>query len=67
MASPNEAKKEEKRDEKIRNYQQLYIELQKRRGYMMKVIPLVIGCLGGGVSELKSSIKKILTALLILN
>ena len=59
MACPNEANKEGKRDEKIRKYQQLCFELRERRGYMVKVIPLVIGCLGGGMSELKTSIKRI--------
>ena len=46
MACPNEANKEAKRDEKIRKYQQLCFQLQERRGYMAKVIPLVIECLG---------------------
>ena len=59
MACPNEANKEGKQDEKIRKYQQLCFELRERRGYMVKVIPLVIGCLGGGMSELKTSIKRI--------
>ena len=59
MACPNEANTEGKRDEKIRKYQQLCFELRERRSYMVKVIPLVIGCLGGGMSELKTSIKRI--------
>ena len=59
MACPSEANKEGKRDEKIRKYQQLCFESQERRGYMVKVIPLVIGCLGGGMSELKMSMKRI--------
>ena len=59
MACPNEANKEAKRDEKIRKYQQLFFQLQERRGYMAKVIPLVIGCLGEGMNELKTSIKRI--------
>ena len=63
MACPNEANKEAKRDEKIRKYQQLCFELRERRGYMVKVIPLVIGCLGGGMGELKTSIKRILDSI----
>ena len=59
MACPNEANKAAKREEKIRKYQQLCFELRERRGYMVKVIPLVIGCLGGGMGELKTSIKRI--------
>ena len=59
MACLNEANKEAKRDEKIRKYQQFCFELRERRGYMVKMIPLVIGCLGGGMGELKTSIKRI--------
>ena len=46
MACPNESNKERKREEKIRKYQQLSYELRERRaGYKVKVIPVVIGCL----------------------
>ena len=30
---------------------------------MVKVIPLVIGCIGGGVSELKTNIKRFLDSI----
>ena len=34
------------------------IELRERReGYTVKVIPTVIGCLGGGIKELKVNMK----------
>ena len=59
MACPNEANKEAKRDEKIIKYQQVSFELRERRGYIVKVIPLVIKCLGGGMGELKVSRKRI--------
>ena len=61
MACPNEANKEAKREEKIRKYQQLCFELRERReGYTITVIPTVIGCLGGGMKELKEELRKII-------
>ena len=59
MACPNEANKDAKREEKTRKYQQLCFELRERRGYTVKVIPIIIGCLGGGIKELKASVKSI--------
>ena len=60
MACPNESNKIVKRDEKIRKYQQLCFELRERRkGYRVKVIPLVIGCLGGGMKKLKNDIREL--------
>ena len=48
MACPNEANKTVKQVEKIRNYQQLSYKLLKRRPkFMVKVVPIVIGCPGG--------------------
>ena len=53
MACPNESNKEKKREEKMRKYQQLCYEIRERRdGYKVKIIPVVIGCLGGGVKRL---------------
>ena len=57
MECPNESNKEAKREEKIRKYQQLCFEL--REGYTVKVIPMVIGCLGGGMKKLKVNMKRI--------
>ena len=60
MACPNELNKEAKREEKFKKYQQLCFELRERReGYTVKVIPMVIGCLGGGMNELKVNMKRI--------
>ena len=60
MACPNEWNKEEKREEKIRKYQQLCYEIRERRnGYKVKVVPAVIGCLGGGMKRLKDDIGKL--------
>ena len=60
MAFPKESNKEAKREEKIRKYQQLCFELRERReGYTVKVIPMIIGCLRGGMKELKVNMKQI--------
>ena len=54
MACPNENNKIAKRDEKIGKYNGLCFELRERReGYTVKVVPTIIGCLGGGMRELK--------------
>ena len=46
--------------DKIRRYGQLCFELRERReGYTVAVIPTIIGCLGGGIKELKESLKRI--------
>ena len=60
MAYPNENNKIAKRDEKIGKYNRLCFELRERRdGYTVKVVPTIIGCLGGGMKELKESIRQI--------
>jgi hypothetical protein len=60
MACPYESNKDGKREEKIRKYQQLCYELRERRdGYKVKVIPAVIGCLGGGMKRLKDDIREL--------
>ena len=62
MACPNESNKDEKRGEKIRKYQQLCFELRERReDFTVKVVPSVIGCLGGGLKRLKEDIKELFT------
>ena len=59
MACPTEANKDVKREEKTRKYQQLCFELREQRGYTVKVTLTVIGCLGGGLKELKANIESI--------
>ena len=55
-----EKNKERKREEKMRKYQQLCYEMRERRnGYKVKIIPLVIGCLGGGMKRLKDDVKEL--------
>ena len=53
--------KVKKREEKVKKYQQLCYEIRERRyGYKVKIIPLVIGCLGGGMKRLKDDVKELL-------
>ena len=60
MACPNESNKEKKREEKMRKYQQLCYEIRERRdGYKVKIIPVVIGCLGGGMKKMKDDVKEL--------
>ena len=58
MVCPNENTKIDKRDEKLAKYNRLCFELRERpEGYTVKVIPTIIGCIGGGTKELKGSIR----------
>ena len=51
---------EEKKNEKRTKYRQLSFELRERRvGYNIVVVPLVIGALGGGVKETIQQIERI--------
>ena len=61
MACPMEFNRMKKRDDKVTKYQQLCFEVRERReGYTVEVIPTIIGCLGGGMKELRTNIKRIL-------
>ena len=45
---------------KIIKYRQLCFELRElREGFTVNVVPTVIGGLGGGIKELKESLKRI--------
>ena len=60
MACPQETNVEEKRNEKRTKYRQLAFELRERRvGYNIVVVPLVIDALGGGVKETIQQIERI--------
>ena len=60
MACPQEINIVEKRNEKQTKYRQLSFELRERRvGYNVVVVPLVIGALGGGVKETIQQIERI--------
>ena len=44
----------------MRKYQQLCYEIRERRdGYKVKIIPVVIDCLGGGMKRLKDDVKEL--------
>ena len=58
MTCPYESNIHEKRIEKLRKYQQLAFEMRGRREqYRVTVVPLVIGCLGGGINQLTKDTK----------
>ena len=56
-ACPNEANKTENKLKKIRKYQKLKELLERRLGFMVKVVPIVIGCLGRGIKQLEEDIR----------
>ena len=61
MACPNEFNKIAKRDKKVAKYNRSCFESREQReGYTVKMIPTIIGCLGGGIKELKENIRQIL-------
>ena len=61
MACSYESNIYERRIKKLRKYQQLAFELHERREqYRVTVVPLVIGCLGGGIKQLTEDIKVLL-------
>ena len=61
MACSNEYNKIGKRDEKFGKYNRLCSELRERReSYTVKAIPTIIGCVGGGMKELKEIFRQIL-------
>ena len=54
MVFPNEYNKITKQDEKIGKCNRSCFELRERQErYTVKVFPTIIGCLGGGMKELK--------------
>ena len=60
MACPQEINIVEKRNEKQTKYRQLAFDLRERRvGYNIVVVPLMIGALGGGVKETIQQIERI--------
>jgi hypothetical protein len=55
MACPMEDGIDRKGKEKLQKYQQLAYGIRERRpGYKVTVLPIVIGCLGGGERKLES-------------
>ena len=61
MACPSEKNVLEKNKRNRQKYQQLAFEVRERRsGYKVEVIPIVIGCMGGGVGVMREQARKIL-------
>ena len=61
MACPQENNIEAKVKEKLDKYQQLAFETRENRvGYRVEVVPLVLGCLGGGIGKLWKNVKKVI-------
>ena len=62
MACPMECNILAKTTEKLRNYCQLSFELrEKRRDFKVYIVPLVIGCLGGGVESFSKYAKLLIS------
>ena len=52
MVCPNEKNIGEKHREKLTKYQQLAFEMrEKRPEYRVEIVPIVTGCLGGGMKQ----------------
>jgi hypothetical protein len=61
MACPAEANIDKKISEKLQKYQQLAYEIRERRpGYRVEVIPVVLGCMGGGITRMRNYVRRIL-------
>ena len=60
MAGPQQQNIDTKRMEKLTKYRQLSLETRERRPeYVIKVIPVIIGALGGGMKMLKTELKTV--------
>ena len=59
MSCPQEQNIEEATRTKLQMYQQLALETRgKRRMYRVQVVPVIIGCLGGGVEDATTVVKE---------
>ena len=60
IACPQQQNIDTKRMEKLTKYKQLAFETRERRpGYVIKVVPVIIGALGGGMKMLKTELKTV--------
>ena len=67
MACPMERNIIKKTTEKLSNYRQLAFDVrEKRHGYRVTVVPLIIGCCGGGVQNFSQYAKKLITDMKVL-
>ena len=61
IACPNEKNIGEKHHKTITKYQRLAFKMrEKRLDYRVEIVPIVIGCLGGGMKQVKCQVKKII-------
>ena len=61
MASPQEHNISDKHREKLNKYQQLTFRTrEKRPGHDVKILPMIIGCLGDGMQRLAEQVAKII-------
>ena len=59
MACPMESNIERKIVEKLTKYRQLAYEIRERRKeYLVEIVPLVIGCCGGGFGKVVNGMNK---------
>ena len=60
MACPQERNIETKMNDKRTKYQQLAFEIRERRKeYKVVVVPIIIGCLGGGIDKTIREVRRI--------
>ena len=60
MACPQQANIAAKRNEKVTKYRQLAFELRERRpGYNIAIVLVVIGALGGGIKEVLRDVERV--------
>ena len=67
MACPMECNIVKKTTEKLSKYRQLAFDVrEKRHGYRVTVVPLIIGCCGGGIQNFSQYAKKLITDMKLL-
>ena len=60
MACPQQQNLETKRTEKLTKYRQLAFEMRERRpGYEIKILPVIMGALGGGVKKVLNDLSNL--------
>ena len=60
MSCRQEQNIEEATRPKLQKYQQLAFETREKRRYRVEVVPVIIGCLGGGVKNATRAVRKII-------